>query len=545
MPHVAFDLSHDLVEEMAHHRPTAATMWGLHQHDHQWDDLSPEGTEAWRAFLADARARIQALPPPSTAGDRLAVDVAQAWVDQELEELDSGRIYRLIGHVATPIQGLHLTLTHMDRRTPEGKEAVRARLAGLPEALEGYKAGLVHGLDIGERAAVRQVRSCVKQGQNIVARRLLHVIDGPEADAATLGYAALTDWLETTYLPRAAPADGVGEARYLPAAKAFLHDELDLDATYAWGWQAVAELYEQLVDVLSRVRPGATVATAVEGFRSGDDSTSPSPDAFLDQVRTWQADALERLDGVLPVPPIARQLLIERAPKGLPPGAWYMPPSEDGSRPGKVQYSLRDGPVPIFDQQSTACHEGFPGHHLQLAIQSTLHGRLSRLHRLAFRCVGFAEGWALYAERLVDEHDGYDNELQRAGFLVNQLARACRVVLDIGLHTARPIPTELGLPQHSLTGAETGLTPGATWTYARGVAFLTEIGGLRREVSESEVTRYLGWPGQAISYSVGMRRLLELRADFLAAGGELPDFHERVLGSGMVGLSQVARTVME
>jgi len=544
LDHPVFALSHDLVEEIAAHRPATATMWGLHGHDHAWDDISPAGTAAWRAFLVDAQQRIEGLPSPRGPWDTLAVDIAHAWVDDELRQVDSGAAYRALGHVASPFQGFHLTLTHMDKSTPEGEAAVRARLAAMPEALERYRQGLAYGLTIGERASVRQVRSCIEQGHNVVANRLVHVVEGPEADAATAAYAALTVWLETTYLAAADPTDGVGEARYLPEARSFLHDELDLDATYAWGWEAVHALHSELVDVLSRVAPGSTLAEAVVSWRTSPEATSPSPEVFLAQVQAWQDDALARLEGVLPVPPIARKLTIERAPLGLPPGAWYMMPSEDGARAGKVQYSLRDGPVPVFDQQSTACHEGFPGHHLQLAIQSTLHGRLSRLHRLAFQCMGFAEGWALYAERLVDENDGYDSDLQRAGFLVNQLARACRVVLDIGLHTHRTIPTDLPLPARTPSGADTGLTPGAPWTYERGVAFLTEIGGLRREVSESEITRYLGWPGQAISYAVGMRTLLDLRARFLDAGGTLPEFHERVLGSGMVGLGRVAETVL-
>jgi len=542
--HPVFPLCHDLVEELAEHRPAAATMWGIPGHDHRWDDISPAGIATFRTFVVNARSRLQALPPATEPWDRLAVDIALTWADQMIDEVDSGLWFRFLGHVASPFQMIHLTLTHMDRSTPEGEAAVRARLAAMPEALDPYKQALAHGLTIGERASARQVRSCIEQGHSLVENRLLHLVDGPEADVATDAYAALTAWLEETYLPQADPTDGVGEARYLPAARAFLHDELDLDATYAWGWEAVHELYTDLVDVLGRVRPGASVAEAVEAFRSDPDTTSPDPDTFLAQVRAWQDDALDKLQDVLPVPPIARELSIERAPKGLPPGAWYMRPSEDGARPGKVQYSLRDGPVPIFDQQSTACHEGFPGHHLQLAIQTTLHGRLSRVHRMAFQCMGFAEGWALYAERLVDEHDGYESDLQRAGYLVNQLARACRVVLDIGLHTGRPIPDDVPLPRRSSSGADTGVEPGATWTYERAVDFMTEIGGLRREVSESEITRYLGWPGQAISYAVGMRRLLDLREAFLADGGTLPDFHERVLSSGMVGLGQVAQTVL-
>ncbi len=543
--HPIFALSDQLVERIAAHRPATATMWGLKDHDHRWEDISPEGTAAWRSFLVEARSELQALPPATDPWDALAVDVGLAWVGQEIDQVDSGEPYRWLNHVASPFQMIHLTLTHMDLGSPEGEAAVRSRLARMPELLDGYRRALEHGLGIGERAAARQVRSCIAQGRNLVANRLLHLVDGPEADAATEAYRRLTDWLEAHYLPRAAEEDGVGEARYLPAARAFLHDDLDLDATYEWGWELVETLHGELREVLGCVAPGRSLADAVADWRTDPATSADDADAFLRHVRSWQDDALARLDGVLPIPSIARQLTITRAPVGLPPGAWYMVPSEDGSRPGKVQYSLLDGRVPLFDQQSTACHEGFPGHHLQLAIQTTLHGRLSRLHRLAFLCTGFAEGWALYAERLVDEHGGYESDVQRVGFLVNQMARACRVVLDIGLHTGRPIPEDVALPRRSASGADTGVAPGAPWTFERAVCFMTEIGGLRPEVSESEITRYLGWPGQAISYSVGMGRLLDLRERFLAGGGTLPEFHERVLGSGTVGLGRLAKTVLD
>ena len=538
--HPVFPYSHQLVERIARYRPTAATFWGLHDHDESWEDLSPQGHARWCDFLREVKSEVSGLAAPQGDWDALAIDVLNTWLGYEQQFADSPLPFQQLRHIASPFQMMHLVLTQMAQDTERQREAVRARLAGLPEALARYREGLAHGLAIGEPVSVRQVMSCMAQGHNLVDRRLLDVIPGPESDAAHQAYAELTAWLASDYQPHARAEDGVGEERYALCVQGFLHDDLNLDETYAWGWQVVRELHTELQAVLQRVAPDQSLATAVESWRTAPQTTAVGPDAFLTLVRGWQQQALSQLEAVLPVPPVARALKIERAPVGLPPGAWYMAPSEDGSRPGTVQYSLREGPVALFDQQSTACHEGFPGHHLQLAIQTTLGAQLSRFHRLVFQCMGFAEGWALYAERLVDEHGGYDNDVQRAGYLVNQIARACRVVLDIGLHTARPIPMDVGLP----LGDATGLEPGAMWTYERGVAFMVGIGGLRPEVAESEVTRYLGWPGQAISYTVGLKRILGLRERFLGHGGSLLAFHERVLGSGMVGLSRMEQTVL-
>lgn len=534
-PHPIHPWSHALVERIAEHQPSAATWWGIADFDDRWEDLSPSGVAHWASFLEGVGQELDAMPAADHTWDRLAIDVARAWLEQERSTHGSQAAFRHLGHIATPFQMIRHTLHHMPQDTTEQREAVRARLAALPTYLDGYRAALSHGIDIGERVGARQVQSCVAQGRNVVARRLLDQVPGPDADRAHHAFAAFTDWLEETYLPAAKPEDGVGEHRYQAAAGQFLHAPVDLDDAYAWGWTRVHELHAELVEVIGRVSPGRTLADTVQAWRTDPSTTARSPDAFLERVRGWQEQAMALLGELLPVPEVARTLEIERAPAGLPPGAWYSAPSEHADRPGTITYSLGEGPVPLFDQQSTACHEGFPGHHLQLSIERTLQDRLSRLHRLVFQCMGYAEGWALYAERLVDEHGGYDDDVQRAGYLVNQIARACRVVLDIGLHTGRAIPAGTRLP---------GVEPGAPWTFERAVAFMTHIGGLRPEVSHSEITRYLGWPGQAISYALGQRQFLTLRRTFLARGHSLATFHDRVLGSGTLGLGQLSRAVL-
>jgi uncharacterized protein (DUF885 family) len=533
--HPIHAFSDGFVDRFAAHRPVLATFWGVAGHDHRWPDLSPAGVAAFATFLADERTTLDALPPASDRWDVLAVDIARATIDVEQQILASGAPYRALSHIASPFQLFHMALTHM-HRTGAAPDALRARLRGLDEAFAGYREALRHGLDHGHPVAARQVRSCIAQGRSLLAERLLDGPELPEVAEAYAAYASFTDWLEETVLPRAPERDGVGEDAYRVAVRTFLHTDPDLDGTFAWGWTRVVELHAAIQEVLGRLAL-PDLATAVRTLQTAEHATAPDADAFLDRVRHWQANALQALDGLVPTPPIARNLRIERAPRGLPPGAWYLPPDEHGTRPGIVQYSLGDDRIPLFDQQSTAFHEGFPGHHLQLALQTTLQSRLSRLHRVVFHCTGFSEGWALYAEQLCDEQELYDDDVQRLGYLVNQIARAARVVLDIGLHTGRPMPV-VGLPER-VGDRPTGYTPGARFDFDRAVAFLTTIGGLRPEVSESEITRYLGWPGQAISYAVGQRALLEHRERFLASGGTLLGFHEHVLGSGTVPLARL------
>ena len=217
-------------------------------------------------------------------------------------------------------------------------------------------------------------------------------------------------------------------------------------------------------------------------------------------------------------------------------GAYYVQPSEDFSRPGTVWYSLGDQQdIPLWDEISTAYHEGFPGHHLQCGVQISLADRLSRLHRVVVWHPGYGEGWALYTELLMDELGYLEKPEYVLGMLSAEMLRACRVVIDLGLHLG------YGIPGDAL------FHPGEPWSFEIAVEMLTELAFLYPAYAVSEVVRYLGWPGQAISYKVGERTILDLRAELQARRGgdfDLKEFHARILGSGPVGLAHLRELVL-
>ncbi len=149
---------------------------------------------------------------------------------------------------------------------------------------------------------------------------------------------------------------------------------------------------------------------------------------------------------------------------------------------------------------------------------------------------GFAEGWALYAEALMAELGYFERPEYLFGMYAAQMTRACRVVIDIGAHLSLPIPTHQAF------------RPGEEWTYETGVEMLSTIGGLGVEQARSEMTRYLGWPGQAIAYKVGQRVILSLRDEVRAACGADDDaksFHACILEGGNVGLDRLVQRVRE
>lgn len=545
-----------LVEDIAALRPVNATFMGVTGHDHEWDDFSPDGMDQYAATLRDWRKRVTALPPASDRWGALARDVTIDWLDLELESYDVGAHKSDLNSIASPFQLVRGVFDTMDLGSIEGWTNAAQRLETLPAALASYRACLAAGMAEGEVVATRQVNAAIGQGRvhagdegffhNIPAsfdgaavddaalrNRLVDAIPGAKA-----AFAAFSDWLETHYLPHARQRDGVGRERYQRELRRFLGTTVDLESTLEWGWQEIHTLQRRLRETAEAIAPGAAVAEVLELVKTDPSRAAPDRATFLAVMRERQQRALAALDGVhFDVPDEIRRIDVKEAPPGGPLGAYYVPPSEDFRRPGTVWYSLDgDGPVPLWDEVSTAYHEGFPGHHLQCGLQVSFTRSLCRLHRVAFGYSGYAEGWALYTEELMEELGFYEKPDYLFGMLANQMFRACRVVFDIGAHCGFTIPGDA--PIH----------PGQPWTFERGVDMMQTLGGMAKAYAESEVTRYLGWPGQAPSYKLGQRVILELRDAYRArqgAAGSLKDFHARVLSSGNVGLDVLRRLVLD
>jgi len=355
--------------------------------------------------------------------------------------------------------------------------------------------------------------------------------------AATEASHRTAERLETIYLPHAPEADGVGIERYRRNARRFLGTDLDLEATYAWGWERIALLRARAHEVARQIDASRDLDGVRELLVTDPAYSAPSQEAFREAMQERQQQALDALTDVhFDVPTEIREVTVNLVAPGAPLAAWYHGPSEDFARPGTVWWSLGDAvSVPLFDQVSTAYHEGFPGHHLQIGIQVSLSDRLSRAHRMMAWRPGYGEGWALYAEQFMDEIGALGRPEYVLGYLGTSLMRAVRVVVDLGLHLGLPIPSDA--PLH----------PGEDWTFDRAVEALSQLAFLDVATAESEVTRYLGWPGQAISYAVGQRAIVELREERQKREGDAFDlrrFHADVLGAGCVGLDHLRELVL-
>jgi uncharacterized protein (DUF885 family) len=212
---------------------------------------------------------------------------------------------------------------------------------------------------------------------------------------------------------------------------------------------------------------------------------------------------------------------------------YYTGPSEDFSRPGRTWYPTQGRTTfPLWREVSICYHEGVPGHHLQIAQVRYRADVLNRFQRLAGFVSGHGEGWALYAERLMHELGYLDDPVFELGMLSAQAMRAVRVVVDIGMHLELEIPTA------------DRYHPGERWTPELALPFVIERSCFPEDFMASEVDRYLGMPGQAISYKVGERVWLDARAAAQQRHGsafDLKAFHRFALDLGGMGLDQLGR----
>lgn len=202
------------------------------------------------------------------------------------------------------------------------------------------------------------------------------------------------------------------------------------------------------------------------------------------------------------------------------PGAFYFQPSLDGSRPGIFFANLRDmSELPTYGMETLTVHEAEPGHHFQLGLQNEMEMPIFRKITEDFNA--YAEGWALYTEKLAYEHNFYSSSFTKLGHLQDELMRAARLVLDTGIHHKR-------------------------WTREQAIAYMKEVTGYNHNSVVTEIERYFVLPGQACSYKIGQLKILELRKraqESLGDAFNIKEFHNAVLRVGMVPLSVLEEVI--
>ncbi|HEY7813135.1 MAG TPA: DUF885 domain-containing protein [Nakamurella sp.] len=550
------ELSNAYVAEYARRRPIIATYIGVPVEQDRLDDLTPTGLADRYEFTASTARRLAELPSTGPADD-IAREVLIERLEVDRDRYLSGWSHADLNVVASPLQGVREVFDLMPTDTVADVGTIARRMAAVPAALLGYRQSLRQAADDGRVAAVRQVDRCAEQcdvysGRTAdsgffsgLARQLAtDSIDLPKstarelaaaATAADQAYADLADFLRTDLRGRAPEKDAVGRERYELASRDFLGAVIDLEETYQWGWSEFLTIEAELRAVAERIAPGegpAGAAAALDRDPAHQLTGVPELQAWMQDLSDRAIDELGRTHFDIPEPIRRLECLI--APPGGLVGAYYTGPSDDFTRPGRMWWGVEPGRE-VFNtwrEASSVYHEGVPGHHLQVATSVYRRDMLNDFQRLLADYSAHAEGWALYAERLVRELGYLADDGRLLGLLDAQLFRSARVVLDIGMHLELPIP------------AGTGFHEGERWTPELGLEFL-----LTRTVSDPahcryEIDRYLGWPGQAPGYKVGERVWLAGRDAARRRHGDgfdLRAFHTAALNMGAMGLDVLAR----
>jgi uncharacterized protein (DUF885 family) len=550
------DVADAYVVALADLNPLVASRLGLRPGEDGLPDLSPAGQQASddlaRSTLAGLDSAERAAVPAAgdaTGDERRCARLLRERLEAELAVSGSGEYLRNFSNIFGPAQQVRNVFMIMPAATEDDWAVIARRMARVAHALAGYRASLEEGARRGLLAAPRQVSTTIGQFDEWAAAAdgrgwfadfaagasvppALRADLDEAAGSASSAVAGLRRWLAAEYLPLTASIpDGVGEERYRACARRWTGADLDPAEAYAWGWSEYQLLRGQMRDEAQKVLPGAPALDAMRHL----DAHGEAVDG-VEQIRQWlqqvMDDAIADLDGTH-FDLAGRIKVVEAriAPPGSAAAPYYTPPSQDFARPGRTWLpTLGSTRFPVWNLVSVWYHEGVPGHHLQLAQWAHLSEQLSMYQTSVGGVSACTEGWALYAERLMDELGYLSAPGTRLGYLDAQMMRAIRVVVDIGMHL------ELKVPADSPLGA------GQTWTPELASEFFAAHSGRDGAFIESEIIRYLGLPGQAISYKLGERAWLAGRAAAQAARGgdfDLKSWHMAALSLGSLGLDDL------
>ncbi len=549
-----FEIADGFVDTLAELNPIVATYLGVPGYDHLMPDFSPEASDRSNAAEKDVLRRIQA-ERAVTVRERRCSETVQEEMSWSIDQHELGLHYSGMNILHSPVQSLRQIFDLMPKSSTEDWENIASRMEGIDASLKSYRATLDEGIDQRKTSSKRQTAGCIEQidtwvGEgdatpffdgiaeagasleevdDVLARRLANA-----ATAANSAYSEFADYLRSRYMGRAKERDAVGREHYSVTSRSYNGINLNLDETYEWGWEQLRWVQSEMQKAAEQIKPGSTIDEAVEILESDPDRAIEGEDEFKEWMQNLQDSTIADMDGThFDIAEPVKKIEALIAPPGGALAMYYTGPSEDFSRPGRTWYPTGGKTsFPLWREVSIAYHEGVPGHHFQIGTTMTLSDQLSRYQRLLAGTSGYVEGWALYAERLMRELGYLENPDYYMGMLDAQALRSVRVIIDIGMHLEKQIPMD------------SEFHPGITWTPELALEFMRDRVHFPADFVASEIDRYLGIPGQAISYKVGERVWLEAREKSKSDKGasfDLKDWHNRALELGPMGLAQMAR----
>jgi uncharacterized protein (DUF885 family) len=536
------------VDECVALYPEVATYLGARGHDHEWGDYSPAGLAEQAAHLRRTIAALHAATPADHREDT-AKEAMLERLSLDVELHDAHITQSRVSVIAGQAQEIRSTFDLMPTDTEDAWRNIATRLRTVDEPLAGVRETLQAEARDGNISAVRQISGTIDQirswtGQTGDDDFFAGLVDQARggtsdslrkdlteaADRARGAFDQFADWLGTELAPLAPSLDAVGEERYALDSRYFLGAVIDLEETYAWGFEELRRIQDEQRLIARGLIGSDDIRAAYEALDADSSRRIAGPEAFRSWMQQLADRAVSDLAGThfdIPEPIRTIECCIAPTHDGA---IYYTDPAEDFSRPGRMWWAVPAGidTFSTWKEVTTVYHEGVPGHHLQIAQNAYRSDLLNRWQRKLCFCSGHGEGWALYAEQLMDEL-GYLEPGDRMGMLDAQAFRAIRVIIDIGMHL------QLEIPKNN----PWRFRPGERWTPAAGFEFLVAHCSSDEPTLRFELDRYLGWPGQAPAYKVGERIWLEAREEARRRKGadfNLRQFHEDALNLGPLGL---------
>ncbi len=540
---------HELFER--HHQfrmqshPEHATYEGDQRYNDQLTDLSAAAeaarTEQYQAF----RRELDGIDRTSLSeDDQLNYDMFQLLLDESIEAA------RFMTH-QMPINqmtGFQLDLPQLidiqPLKTAEQFPAYFSRLRGFSKQIHDVIENMRDGIKSGRVQPRHVIEQVLPQIDNLLEGSaedsvfyipLTQNVELNEADRSQLAtelaqvidhdvkphYQSLKEFISSEYLPACRETDGLwalpdGEDFYRYCIKIFTAPGLEADEIHEIGLKEVARIEAEKTLLKNKVGFTGTVQEFNHHLRTSPEFHFPSRDALWAEYERVMAEAYEKTPALFHNMPKAPCVLkeVEAYKAKSAPQAYYMPAPEDNSRPGYYYLNTYDLPSrPTYAVTALTLHEAIPGHHLQLALAQELEGLPYFRRRL--HITSYLEGWGLYSEFLGHQMNMYRDPYQHYGALSFEMWRACRLVVDTGLHHKR-------------------------WTRQQAIDFMKAHMSNSEHDIAAEVDRYIIMPGQALSYKIGELKIKELRQrseQQLGGRFDIRDFHDVVIRNGAVPLA--------
>jgi uncharacterized protein (DUF885 family) len=529
--------------------PTAASFYGIPGYDDRLPDPSRDGDQVRLAHHAEIQVGLDSIDAASLAGqDRITYSMLGRLLADQTASIDAALSeVGLSNTITSPVSSMLTSLPRLSLDSAQRSRDYLTRLGSLGDYFDAVLERYTQAASEGRHQTRHGVLASIQQVDDYLATDLAHDplvgpsptgvdVDAWKATASELVAErvrpSLRRWraaLESMFLPTARGDEEVGICHvpgglegYGAASRQFTTTDLTPEDIHRIGLEEVARLRSEFAEIGARALGTSDVDEVIDRLRHDLSLRYEHADQILSDVTL----ALRRAEEALPsafldydIAPCSVEVIPAAAAKGATL-AYYTVPASDGSRPGTHWVNTYEPSTRArFEYEALAFHESVPGHHLQFALGQTLDG-LPRFRRFAY-VTAFGEGWGLYTERLCDEIGLYSGDLQRLGMVSFDAWRACRLVVDTGMHVFG-------------------------WSRERAVQYMRANTALSEVNIANEVDRYIAWPGQALAYMIGRRHIGALRErarNEMGAAFDLRHFHDRILSNGSIPLETMTEVV--